>query len=337
MQLPVIPRSFPAPAPLGRTVLAGGPPDGAVGRTVRKAVIPAAGLGTRFLPATKAVPKEMLPLVDVPAIQYVVEEAVAAGITDILLITSPHKKAVEDHFDRAFELEARLAERGRHEEVAELRRLADIARVHTLRQGEPLGLGHAVHVARHHVGDEPFAVLLPDDVLVDGGGLLRRLVASTLQTGRSSVALLAVPPAEIGAYGCAIPLRDAADGDVLPLAGLVEKPAPDLAPSDLAVIGRYVFTPSIFHHLDGLGPGAGGEIQLTDAMDRLARAEGLHGVRCTGGRYDLGAKLDHLRATVDLALQRPDLGPAFARYLADTVGRHADGTGPQDPPLACGG
>ena len=336
MQLPVIPRSPTAPVSAGRAVLVDAPPEAPAGRTVRKAVIPAAGLGTRFLPATKAVPKEMLPLVDAPAIQYVVEEAVAAGITDILLVTSPHKKAVEDHFDRAFELEARLAERGRHDEVAELRRLADLARVHTLRQGEPLGLGHAVHVARHHVGDEPFAVLLPDDLLVDGGALLRRLVATTVQTDRSSVALLAVPPEDIGAYGCAVPVRAAADGDVLPLAGLVEKPAPDRAPSDLAVIGRYVFTPSIFRHLDGLGPGAGGEIQLTDAMDRLARAEGLAGVRCTGGRYDVGAKLDYLRATVDLALRRPDIGPAFARYLTEVVRRGVDGTGTGGPPLASG-
>ncbi|MBM3684280.1 MAG: UTP--glucose-1-phosphate uridylyltransferase [Actinobacteria bacterium] len=268
-----MPWSSPVASAAARTVSAAAAVNGDAGpgRSVRKAVIPAAGLGTRFLPATKAIPKEMLPLVDAPAIQYVVEEAVAAGITDVLLVTSPHKKAIEDHFDRSFELEARLAERGRHDDVAELRRLAGLARIHTLRQGEPLGLGHAVHVARH---------------------------------------------------------------DVLPLVGLVEKPAPDQAPSDLAVIGRYVFTPAVFGHLDGLGQGAGGEIQLTDAMDRLARADGLDGIRCTGGRYDLGAKLDHLRATVDLALRRADLGPAFARYLAEVGGGGPDGSGSGGPPLA---
>lgn len=171
-------------------------------------------------------------------------------------------------------------------------------------------------------------------MLVDGGALLRRLVNSTLRTGRSTVDLQRVPPASIGAYGCAAPARGAADDDVLPLVGLVEKPAPDQAPSDLAVIGRYVFTPAVVGHLDGLGPGAGGEIQLTDAMDRLARADGLDGIRCTGGRYDLGAKLDHLRATVDLALRRADLGPAFARYLAEVVGGGPDGSGSGGPPLA---
>ena len=288
---------------------------------VRKAVIPAAGLGTRFLPMTKAVAKEMLPVVDRPAIQYVVEEALAAGIDDILLISSPYKRSVEDHFDRAFELERRLGEKGKADDEALIRSLAELGQVHSVRQGEPLGLGHAVSLARRHVGNEPFAVLLPDDIMVDGGELLRGMLATHLETGRSVVALKEFPMSEISSYGCA-----AVDGTVgaahrLRITKLVEKPKPEDAPSNLAVMGRYVFGPQIFAELALVKPGVGGEIQLTDAMDTLVAAEGMIGYVFSEGRYDIGQKLDFLRATVELALDHPELGVDFTAYLRDLAKR----------------
>ena len=288
---------------------------------VRKAVIPAAGLGTRFLPITKALAKEMLPVVDKPAIQYVVEEALAAGIDDILLISSPYKKALEDHFDRAFELERRLAEKGKTADEALVRGLAEMAHVHSVRQGEPLGLGHAVSLAARHVGDEPFAVMLPDDIMVDGGELLRGMLATYQETGRSVVALKEFPMSEISSYGCA-----AVDGEVgapnrLRITKLVEKPKAEEAPSNLAVMGRYVFGPRIFDELAHVRPGVGGEIQLTDAMDTLVAAEGMIGYVFSEGRYDIGQKLDFLRATVELALEHPELGPSFTSYLRDLAKR----------------
>lgn len=290
--------------------------------TVRKAVIPAAGLGTRFLPATKAVPKEMLPVIDRPAIQYVVEEAVAAGIDDILVITSPYKKPLEDHFDRAFELEARLAAKGKDAEVEALRAIGEVAQVHFVRQGEPMGLGHAVSVARRHVGNEPFAVLLPDDIMVDGGALLSGMIAALGDTGRSVVALKEFPFSEISAYGCA-DVAGPVEGSssLVTIKGLVEKPKAEDAPSNLAVMGRYVFTPDIFDHLARVRPGVGGEIQLTDAMDTLVREVGMSGLVFVDGRYDIGQKLDFLRATVELALEHPELGADFELYLADLAKR----------------
>ncbi len=290
-------------------------------RRVRKAVIPAAGLGTRFLPATKVMPKEMLPVVDRPAIQVVVEEAISAGIEDILIITSPHKKLVEDHFDRAFELEIRLERKGKTAEVAALRALADGAQIHFVRQGEPLGLGHAVSVARRHVGDEPFAVMLPDDIMVDNGLVLRGMIEALGETGASVVALKEFPFSEISAYGCAAVEPRAAGSDLVRITGLVEKPKAEEAPSNLAVMGRYVFTPAIFDHLADVQPGVGGEIQLTDGMDRLLRAEGLSGLIFVDGRYDIGQKQDFLRATVELAMEHPDLGADFTAFLTDMAKR----------------
>jgi len=294
-------------------------------RTVRKAVIPAAGLGTRFLPVTKAIPKEMLPVVDKPAIQYVVEEARSAGIDDVLLVSSPYKKAVEDHFDRSFELERRLQDKGKTADVEALVALSELARVHIVRQGEPMGLGHAVGMARHHVGREPFAVLLPDDLMVDGGELLRGMIATLADTGRSVVALKEVAMSEVSSYGCAeVGERR---GSVATIRRLVEKPRPEDAPSNLAVMGRYVFTPTVFDELERVQPGVGGEIQVTDAMDALARTEGFFGYVFSEGRYDIGQKQDFLRATVELAIEHPDLGPDFRLFLEDlTKRRLADGS-----------
>lgn len=292
--------------------------------SVRKAVIPAAGLGTRFLPATKAQPKEMLPVVDRPAIQYVVEEAVAAGIDDILIITGRNKRAIEDHFDRNVELEHELRDKGKHDELADVRRLADLADIHYVRQGEPLGLGHAVSVARKHVGEEPFVVMLGDD-LMDGPSLVRSMIDVHDTTGSSVVALMEVPLEDIRHYGCAVvgDVEDpaaAANPDVVQIQGLVEKPSPAEAPSNLAVMGRYLFTHDIFDVIAKVSPGRGGEIQLTDAIALLLELQPVYGLTTTSGRFDTGNKLDYLKATVELALRRPDLGPLFRAWLREHVG-----------------
>ncbi len=285
---------------------------------VRKAVIPAAGLGTRFLPATKAQPKEMLPVVDKPAIQYVVEEAAAAGLTDLLVITGRNKRAIEDHFDRSPELERELAAGGKHGLVEEMEAVAALATPHYVRQGEPLGLGHAVGTARHHVGDESFAVLLPDDIMVDESAVLTSMLDAHRRTGATVVALRQVPHDEIAFYGCADPAPDDGSG-LVRLAGIVEKPAPADAPSDLAVMGRYVFGPQIFDAIERTTPGKGGEIQLTDAIALLLAEEPVYGYVFSAGRYDIGNKIDYLRAMVELAAARPDLGPAFRAFLREFV------------------
>src|SRR5687768_17150800 len=229
-------------------------------KSVRKAVIPAAGLGTRFLPATKAQPKEMLPVLDKPAIQYVVEEAVQAGITDILIITGRGKRAIGDHFDRHPELEAELESTGKHEALANVRSLADLANLHYVRQGEPRGLGHAVGMASAFIGDEPFVVMLPDDLMVDEAALLRRMVESYGHHGGSVVAFRDVPRAEIKAYGCADPEPEPVEAGLIRLRGIIEKPDPEEAPSTLAATGRYVFTPTIFDCIEQVAPGKGNEI-----------------------------------------------------------------------------
>lgn len=285
--------------------------------TVRKAVIPAAGLGTRFLPATKAIPKEMLPVVDKPSIQYVVEEAVAAGLTDVLIVTSRGKASVEDHFDRAPELEAHLEAGGKDARRRELVAISELARVHSVRQREPLGLGHAVAVAREHVGDEPFAVLLGDDFMVDGGALLRSMLDVYERFERSCLALMEVGGDEISAYGAATP-EPVEDGLVRVL-GTVEKPAPADAPSNLAVIGHYVFTPRIFEALDRIEPGVDGELQLTDAIDVLLREEDVYGRIFSEGRYDIGRPLEYLRANVELALERDEYRAGVEAFLAELV------------------
>ncbi len=292
---------------------------------VRCAVIPAAGLGTRFLPATKAQPKEMLPVVDKPAIQYVVEEAVQAGIDDILIITGRGKRSIEDHFDRQFELEYFLEAKGKDRMLSTVRDLADLADIHYVRQGEPLGLGHAVSVARKHVGDRPFAVMLGDDLMVDDSKVLRAMIAAHGVHDAPVVALRDVPREEISSYGCA-DIGGADPGSepgVVQIHSIVEKPAPEVAPSTMAVMGRYVFTPEIFDVLDGLEPGVGGEIQLTDAIAKLIDTGEVFGYVFSEGRFDIGAKLDYLRATVELALARDDLGEPFEAFLTELMERRA--------------
>jgi len=286
--------------------------------TVRKAVIPAAGLGTRFLPSTKATPKEMLTLVDKPAIQYVVEEAVAAGITDILIITGRTKRTIEDHFDRAPELEEALARTGKEDLLRVVVELAELAEFHFVRQGEPLGLGHAVGTARAHVGDEPFAVLLPDDLMHPTSTLLKDLIAAHERTGSSVVALKRFGPEDISLYGVA-DVDGPADANVVKLKGMVEKPAAEDAPSDLAIMGRYLFTTDIFDYIDRVERGKGGELQLTDAMAQLAAGPGMYGWIFERGRYDIGSKPDFLRAFVELALDRDDVGPDFGAWLGGLV------------------
>jgi UTP--glucose-1-phosphate uridylyltransferase len=289
-------------------------------QAVRKAVITAAGMGTRFLPATKSIPKEMLPVVDRPAIQYVVEEAVQAGLTDILIITGRGKRAVEDHFDRNFELEHYLENAGKHDLLKQVQFASDLADLHYVRQRDPLGLGHAVSVGRHHVGNEPFAVLLADDIMVDEARLLRSMLDAHARDGHSVVAVKEVSPDEISHYGCVEPDGDAADA-VVKIRRIVEKPPRDEAPSNLAVIGRYVFTPEIFDALDRITPGAGGELQLTDAIALLLEEQSVLALRCEGGRYDIGHKVDFLRANIELALDRPDLGPELSEVLRELVHR----------------
>ena len=287
--------------------------------TVRKAVIPAAGLGTRFLPASKSIPKEMLPIVDRPTIEYVVEEAVRAGIRDILVVSGRGKGPIEDHFDREPELETALEQKGKPELLKQVQALADLADLHFVRQHEPLGLGHAVSVARQHVGNESFAVLLGDDVMVDDAALLRSMIEIHDREQASVVALLEVEPDEISAYGSAE--VEPIDGDVFRLRSVVEKPRPEDAPSNLAVIGRYVLRPGIFDALDRIEPGAGGELQLTDAIGVLLKEETVIGRRFTHGRYDAGMKVDFLRANLELALDRPDLAEDVETMVVEVVRR----------------
>jgi UTP--glucose-1-phosphate uridylyltransferase len=288
--------------------------------TVRKAVIPAAGLGTRFLPATKAQPKEMLPIVDKPAIQYVVEEAVRSGIDDILIITGRGKRSLEDHFDRSIELEVSLEASGKRDQLSEVRGLADLADIHYVRQGEALGLGHAVAVTRKHVGDEPFVVMLGDDIMHGSSTVLEDMIGVYGRTGSSVVALKRFPLEEISSYGCA-EAEPTDDAGLVRLLGMVEKPRPEDAPSDLAVMGRYLFTSGIFDALDRTKPGVGGEIQLTDAIAILLGEQTVYGLEFEAGRFDIGKKIDYLRATVELALERDDLGPEFGEFLASVVRR----------------
>lgn len=286
-------------------------------KPVRKAVIPAAGLGTRFLPVTKAVPKELLPLVDRPSIEHVVEEAALVGCSDVLVVTGRGKGAIEDHFDRNVELEEHLEQAGKVELLERVRASSTLADVHFVRQHEPLGLGHAVGVARHHVGDESFAVLLGDDVMVDDAALLRAMLDVHRRLGGSVLALIEVTPEQISAYASA--MTEDVEPGIKRVRGVVEKPPPEEAPSNLAVIGRYVFTPGIFDALDRTAPGFGGELQLTDAIEILLHEEPVFGVVFSEGRYDAGDRLDYLRANVELALARPDLGPALGAYLAELV------------------
>ena len=287
--------------------------------SVTKAVIPAAGLGTRFLPATKAQPKEMLPVVDKPAIQYVVEEAVRAGIDDILIITGRGKRTLEDHFDRNHELEYYLEQRGKINELGEIQALAEMADIHYVRQGEPLGLGHAVLVARKHVGDNPFVVMLGDDIMDRRSQVLEGMIETYDQYGRSVVALKEFPVEDMVSYGCVKP--EVIHDGLVRVLDIVEKPQPSEAPSNMAVMGRYVFTPELFEQLEKVTPGVGGELQLTDAIAMLLADQTVYGYLFDEGRYDIGNKLDYLRATVEIAIDRDDLGPEFRAFLVDIVSK----------------
>jgi UTP--glucose-1-phosphate uridylyltransferase len=289
---------------------------------ITKAVIPAAGLGTRFLPATKAMPKEMLPVVDKPAIQYVVEEAVAAGLDDVLMIIGRNKNALANHFDRVTELEHTLESKGDESKLKRVTESSDLADVHFVRQGDPKGLGHAVLRAQKHVGHESFAVLLGDDLIDARDVLLTRMLEEHDKRDATVIALLEVDPDQIHLYGAAA-VEPTDDPDVVRVTGLVEKPAKEVAPSNYAVIGRYVLKPEVFGVLEHTEPGKGGEIQLTDALmemaDDVEGTGGVYGVVFRGRRYDTGDKLDYIKAVIQLAADRDDLGPDLRAWLAGFV------------------
>jgi len=279
-----------------------------------KVVIPAAGLGTRFLPATKAQPKEMLPVVDKPTIQYVVEEAVESGMTDIIIITGRGKRAIEDHFDRSYELEHRLMKSGNTEALNEIKNIASMADIFYIRQKEQLGLGHAILCAKKHVGHEPFAVMLGDDIVVNDKPCMSQLMKVHEQKDHASVVgVETVPEALISRYGVIKGVKET--DDVYQIQDLVEKPSAENAPSDLAIIGRYIFEPKIFDHLEKTGLGANGEYQLTDAMRALCKDRRLYGLKFTGRRFDIGSKVDWIRATVELGMERADLAPELRPAL----------------------
>ncbi|TDC52868.1 UTP--glucose-1-phosphate uridylyltransferase GalU [Actinomadura sp. KC345] len=302
---------------------------------VLKAVVPAAGLGTRFLPATKATPKEMLPVVDKPAIQYVVEEAVDAGLSDVLMITGRSKRSIEDHFDRAYELEEALRAKGDDERLNAVHESSDLAVMHYVRQGEPRGLGHAVHCARQHVGNEPFAVLLGDDMIDARDKLLHRMIEVRDRHGGSVIALMEVEPDQVSSYGCAA-IEATDEDDVVRVSDLVEKPSAEEAPSNWIIIGRYICDPAVFDVLEKTPPGRGGEIQLTDALRTLAdtpagQGGGVYGVKFRGRRYDTGNKLEYLRTVVQFASERPDLAPEFMPWLRQFVREHDASNGVGGP------
>ena len=285
---------------------------------IKKAVFPVAGLGTRFLPATKASPKEMLPLIDKPLVQYVVEEAVAAGIEQVLFVTGRGKRAIEDHFDISFELESILREKGKEEEFKEVRDIAEMMSIFYVRQRQALGLGHAILCAREFIGNEPFAVLLGDDIIDGEKPCLGQLLDVYEKYRGSVLALEQVPMENISSYGCVG--ATAISERIYQVTNLVEKPKQEDAPSDLAIIGRYVLTPEIFPILERQEPGKGGEIQLTDAILTLSRQEAIYGCRFEGTRHDCGDKLGFLKATVDMALKRKELGKGLEEYLRDRLG-----------------
>lgn len=284
---------------------------------IRKAIIPAAGLGTRFLPATKAQPKEMLPIVDKPAIQYIVEEAIDSGVEDIIIVTGKHKRAIEDHFDKSLELEWMLEEKGNEELLELVRNISNLADIHYIRQKEPLGLGHAVLCARKFIGNEPFAVLLGDDIIEAETPTLKSMIEIYDREQTSVIGVLEVPHDEVDRYG--IISLSGEDSGIIRIADLVEKPRPDQAPSNLAVIGRYIIEPEVFSLLEHAKPGKGGEIQLTDALRELNQQKQMVAYRLSGNRYDIGDKFGYLKATVDFALGRPDLQGPMKDYLTNLV------------------
>jgi UTP--glucose-1-phosphate uridylyltransferase len=285
--------------------------------TPRKAVIPAAGLGTRFLPATKAVPKELLPIVDIPTIQYVVQEIVDSGLTDVVIVNGRGKSAIEDHFDVSYELEKTLEEKGKHELLRLVRDVSKMVHVVSVRQKQPLGLGHAVLMARRYIGDEPFAVLL-GDVIIDAEVPCTKQLIDVYETHGPVIALLAVPEDKTQLYG--VISGKAVRERLYHVEKLVEKPAPGTAPSNLSVLGRYVLPPSIFDILERTPPGKGGEIQLTDGLDALARQGQLHGLETEGNLYDAGDRLGYIEATVAYALKRPELAKELRPVLRRLLG-----------------
>ena len=287
-------------------------------KKVRKAIIPAAGLGTRFLPATKAIAKEMLPIVDIPTIQYIIQEAVDSGIEEILIITNSNKHAMENHFDKNYELEERLKESGKLEQVKIIQDIADMANIYYIRQKEPKGLGHAVLCAKSFIGDEPFAVLLGDDVVVnkEGKPALKQLLEQYEQTSASVVGVQTVAKKDVSKYGIVEPSKShPAKGRLVKLTDMVEKPAPEKAPSQMAVLGRYVLTPEIFELLETQGKGAGGEIQLTDAIKRLLDRQAVYAYDFEEKRYDVGDKFGFIKATIDFALDRENLHDQVNDYI----------------------
>ncbi|VDN48615.1 UTP-glucose-1-phosphate uridylyltransferase [Petrocella atlantisensis] len=284
---------------------------------IRKVIIPAAGLGTRFLPATKAQPKEMLPIVDKPTIQYIIEEAVAAGIEDIIIITGRNKQSIEDHFDKNIELELSLQEKGEQELLKIVEKSTNLANIHFVRQKEPKGLGHAVLVAKNFIGNEPFAVMLGDDVVVSKEPCIKQLMNVYDIYNRSILGVQTVAPSEVSKYGIADVTM--VDGQIAKVKGLIEKPSIDVAPSNLAIMGRYIITPRIFHYLETQTPGAGGEIQLTDALMKLSQEEDMYTLDFKGKRYDVGNKLGFISATLEFALRRDDLKLEVSSYLKNLM------------------
>jgi len=290
---------------------------GWLGLKVRKAIIPAAGLGIRFLPATKAQPKEMLPIVDKPTIQYIVEEAIASGIEDIMIVTGRGKRAIEDHFDKSYELEDILSRRGNHDLLSVVQDISNLVNIHYIRQKEPKGLGHAIYCAKSFIGDEPFAVLLGDDIVDSEVPCLKQLIDVHNEYKTTVIGVQRVPEADVSKYGiidcCHI------DGRVYKVKDLREKPNISSAPSNIAILGRYIITPGIFRFLEDAKPGIGGEIQLTDALKKLASVEAMYAYDFIGKRYDVGNKLGFLQATVEFALKREDLREDFSNYLKQIV------------------
>jgi UTP--glucose-1-phosphate uridylyltransferase len=286
---------------------------------VRKAIIPAAGLGTRFLPATKAQPKEMLPIVDKPTIQYIIEEAVASGIEDILIVSGRGKRAIEDHFDKSFELEETLLKKNKMDDLEQIRAISEMANIHYIRQKEPLGLGHAIWCARSFIGDEPFAVLLGDDIVQSETPCLKQLLDVYGRYHASVVGVQVVPDADVSKYGIVAPGGGEIEPGIVRVRSFVEKPPLGQAPSNYAIMGRYVLRPDIFELLAHQEPGAGGEIQLTDALRRLNDVQPVLAYHFEGTRYDVGDKLGFIRATIDFALQRHNLRKAVLDYLREVV------------------
>lgn len=288
---------------------------------VRKAIIPAAGLGTRFLPATKAQPKEMLPIVDKPTLQYIIEEAVDSGIEEILIITGRNKKSIEDHFDKSVELELELETKGKLDLLAEVRKISDMVNIHYIRQKEPKGLGHAVYCAKSFIGDEPFAVLLGDDIVYAQKPCLKQMIEAYEEYKTSILGVQEVPKEDVSKYG--IVEGKSIEGRVYKVKDLVEKPSIQTAPSNIAILGRYIINPAIFEILEHTQPGKGGEIQLTDALKVLAQREAMYAYSFEGRRYDVGDKQGFLEATVEYALRREDLREEFLKYLLKISAREA--------------